>query len=144
MIYFEIKVSIFFYMSTVLFCLWAPLICKQRVEEWLRAVFGYKKEKKEDKEKRKHIHTFAMVFPPLQEATSFVVRLQFIRYVSRYSKRHGLNPSLEALGRTVCHLIIQKVFREKWNHHWHWLYHFPLTKVFLLFHLDSLTLVNLS
>lgn len=27
--------------------------------------------------KEKHIHTFAMVFPPLQEATSFVVKLQF-------------------------------------------------------------------
>lgn len=28
---------------------------------------------------KKHIHTFTMVFPPLQEATSFVVRLQFFR-----------------------------------------------------------------
>lgn len=111
MIYFEIKVSIFFDMSTVLFCLWAPLICKQRVGEWEGCIW-LQKEKKEE-EKRKHIHTFAMVFPPLQEATSFVVRLQFIRYVSRYSKRHRLSPSLKALERTVLSPNHPKRFLER-------------------------------
>lgn len=42
---------------------------------------------KDQNEKEKHIHTFDVVFPPLQEATSFAVRLQcFSVHVSRYSK----------------------------------------------------------
>ncbi len=76
MIYFEINFSIFYYSCTLCSFVFQLMIYKQRGEN-KRVVFNKKRPNKGKKEKR--IHTFAMVFPPLQEATSFVYRHCFFR-----------------------------------------------------------------
>lgn len=62
----------------MLFHLWTLFWFSVEGRENERLILVRKGQKKGGK-KEKRIHTFAMVFPPLQEATSFVVRLQFFR-----------------------------------------------------------------
>lgn len=75
---FRSKISNFLWlMSLVLFFLWA-LFDLETKERSVRQSYLVRKRPKKKKKKRR-IHTFTTAFPPVQETTSYVVRLQFFR-----------------------------------------------------------------